>query len=379
MIEDNRVEGVAMPRVSIFGAGNAGLTAAYHFSKQGSEVFLYGSPGFDQQIDAIVQAGGIRSVAEYGATALEFSGFAPIHRVGKDIQQAVEFSDILILPVPSFAQVPLFEQMLPYLSNGQTLVLMPGNYGSLELSQVKNRLGYRTLELNFVDAISIPWATRIIGDAEIAILGLKSSLPMAALPASKTGEMIDKLQPIFPLPLTPLANVVAAGLENINFGGHPLMTTLNIGLLENYPNQFNYYRDCCSPATSRACELMDQERLALGQTLGLNLKSELEAMNQLYDMSASSIYELNRTSQTHGSVNSAPSSSRSRYITEDVPYLLVPCLQLGQLSALEMPIVSSVLNLASAFNDTDYVKSGRTLEKMGLANMSPAEIMTRVS
>ena len=281
--------------------------------------------------------------------------------------------------MPSFAQVPLFKEMLPYLQDNQTLVLMPGNYGSLALNQIKDEMGYQSLQLTFVDAISIPWATRITGNAEIAIFGIKAFLPMAALPASRTEESIAKLQEIFPLTLTPLPNVIAAGLENINFGGHPLMTLLNIGLLENYPGKFNYYTDCCSPATARACAKMDEERLAVGGALGLALKSELQAMNELYDMSAKSVYELNKTSATHGSVNSAPDSSRSRYITEDAPYLLVPCSQFAQLLNIPVPIVDSVLHLTSALNDDDYFTSGRTLEKMGLGDMTSAEIIAKIS
>lgn len=366
-------------KVTVFGAGNAGLTAAYHFTQQGCQVALYGDEGFDEQIHAISANGGITSLSQYHGISLNYPGFEFIDCLTTDIKQATSYSDILILPVPSFAQVPLFKKMLPHLSDHQTIVLMPGNYGSLELNQFKNELGYQELKLNFVDAISIPWATRITGNAEIAIFGMKSFLPIAAFPASKTNEIIALLQPIFPLKLTALENVIAAGLENINFGGHPLMTTLNIGLLENFPGKFNYYTDCCSPATAKACAEMDKERLAVGQAMGLSLKTELQAMNELYNMNAQSVYELNKTSETHGSVNSAPDSSKNRYITEDAPYLLVPCVEFAKLMNIDTPIATSVLHLTNAFNEANYFNSGRTLEKMGLSDMSMPEITMAVS
>lgn len=379
MISQHENSNSAQPKVSVFGAGNAGLTAAFHFSQNGCLVSLYGSKGFDEQIHAISAEGGIHALDEYCGAKLEHHGFEHIHHVTTDIKHAIEFSDILILPVPSFAQAPLFKEMLPYLRDNQVIVLMPGNYGSLELTHIKNCAGYQSLDINFVDAISIPWATRITGNAEIAILGMKTFLPVAALPATKTQQLIEQLQPIFPLKLTSLENVIAAGLENINFGGHPLMTTLNIGLLENFPGKFNYYSDCCSVATANACEKMDEERLAVGGALQLNLKTELQAMNELYEMDAASVYELNKTSTTHGNVNSAPDSSHSRYITEDAPYLLVPCSQFAQLLNVEVPIVNSVLHITSAFNDVDYFKNGRTLEKMGLQDKTVTEIISLVS
>jgi opine dehydrogenase len=379
VVKNKTNKNVAQARVSVFGAGNAGLTAAFHFTQHGAQVALYGSKGFDEQIHAIAVEGGIKSVSEYGNAKLDYSGFEHIDLLTTDVKAAVEYAEILVLPVPSFAQAPLFRELLPFLSSGQTLVLMPGNYGSLALTKIKNTEGYADLDITFVDAISIPWATRITGNAEIAIFGMKSFLPVAALPASRTAESIEKLQTIFPLKLTALENVIAAGLENINFGGHPLMTTLNIGLLENYPGKFNYYTDCCSPATAKACEKLDIERLTVGRALGLGLKSELEAMNELYDMNAKSVYELNKTSTTHGSVNSAPDSSKSRYITEDAPYLLVPCLEFAQLMNIAMPIATSILHLTSAFNDENYFISGRTLEKMGLNDMSATEIIAKIS
>ena len=48
-------------RVSVIGSGNAGLTAAYHFSLIGAKVCLYGSKGFDQPLFDIEQHGGIEA------------------------------------------------------------------------------------------------------------------------------------------------------------------------------------------------------------------------------------------------------------------------------------------------------------------------------
>jgi opine dehydrogenase len=91
------------------------------------------------------------------------------------------------------------------------------------------------------------------------------------------------------------------------------------------------------------------------------------------------VYELNKTSETHGSVNSAPESSNDRYITEDAPYLLVACVAFAKLMNSETPIVTSVLHLTNAFNETNYFSDGRTLEKMGLSNMSMSEITKAIS
>jgi opine dehydrogenase len=365
--------------VTVIGSGNAGLTAAYHLSRNGCDVCLYGSPGFDQPLDDIQQRSGIEALPELSGVPLAFSGFTPIHTLSRDIAEAIAFADILLMPVPSFAQEVLFDTMLPYLTNRHMLVMMPGNYGSLTLKKRMRDQGYHHLDPTIVDTISIPWACRINGPAQIAIMGIKEFLPMAALPASSTGAAIASLQGILPLPMKPLKNVIAAGLENINFGGHPLLTTLNIGLLENFCGNFNYYKDCCSPSTARAVAVMEQERLAVGDALGIELTPELEAMNALYRTNFESVYEFNRSSETHGKITSAPDSANHRYITEDASYLLVPCHEFGRLAQVPTPVVDACLVIDNAYNQTDYFQEGRTLEKMGIAGMTIDQIMAYVA
>ncbi len=365
-------------RVTVIGSGNAGLTAAYHLSLNGADVCLYGAPGFDAPLEDIKTKGGIHAIESLNGVGLSFSGFSKIHSVTNDIKEAVNFSDILILPVPSFAQIPLFDSMLPHLKDGQMLVIMPGNYGSLALKKRMQDKGFK-LDITFVDAISIPWACRISGPAEVAIMGIKEYLPFSALPASRNQEVLDRLTPVMPLPMKPLKNVIAAGLENINFGGHPLLTTLNMGLLENFKGDFNYYIDCCSEATARAAAVMEEERIQIGHAMSLNLVPELEAMNSLYAMDCNTVYEVNRTSETHGKINSAPDNASHRYITEDAAYLLVPCKEFARLTNTPTPMIDACLTIDNAYNDTDYMKTGRNLEAMGLEQLSVEEIMALVA
>ena len=91
------------------------------------------------------------------------------------------------------------------------------------------------------------------------------------------------------------------------------------------------------------------------------------------------MFEFNKTSVTHGKIHSAPDSASSRYITEDVPYLLVPVYEFAKLLKIEVPIVESCIRIASAYNDVDYFKSGRTLEKMGFAKMTKEDILIAVN
>ncbi|WP_391206720.1 NAD/NADP-dependent octopine/nopaline dehydrogenase family protein [Psychrobacillus sp. L4] len=367
-----------MKKVSIIGAGNGGLTASYHLSKIGNSVCVYDSPQFDMQIRAIIDTGGIKALEELHDYQMLYPGFEKITKATTNMKEAVQFSDVLIMICPSFAQEILFKEMLPHLKDDQIIVIMPGNYGGLVLNKMKNE-SRPDLKITFVDSISIPWACRAVQPAEIAIMGLKEYISVSVFPATNLENAKSRISDIFPLRLEFLDNPMVAGLENINFGGHPLLTTLNMGLLENFNGEFNYYRDCCSPATANAASKMDQERLSVGLAFGRQLKTELEAMNALYDSNYKTVYEFNRASTTHEKISSAPASSHSRYITEDVPYLLVPCFEFAKLAGLKLPIVESCIHIASAYNDEDYFKTGRTLEKMGMEHLSVEEIVKYLS
>jgi len=366
-------------RMTIVGAGNTGLTAAYHLTTIGNDICLYGAKGFDEQLDMIRSNGGITAIAELDGNQFDYPGLAKIHTLTGEMETAIEFADIILMPVTSFAQELLFEQMLPYLTDQHTIILMPGNYGSLVLHKLKNKLGYSKLNINIVDVCTSPWACRITGPAEIAIFGMKTYLPLGVFPAKNTAAVVKQLSPHFPLPLKALKNVIAAGLENVNFGGHPLMTTLNMGLLENFKGDFSYYKDCCSPAIARANDALDKERLAIGKGFDLSLLSELDAMNSLYGSNCKSVYELNSTSTALSKLTSAPNSPKHRYITEDAPYLLVPCYHFANLLNIEVPLISSCLHIINIYNETNYFNEGRTLEKMGIDNMDVEDIFEFVN
>lgn len=366
-------------KITVIGAGNGGVTAAYHFSKLGHDICLYDQEIFDTQIKAIEKNGGIKAVDKINDVDLILSGHQTIDKVTTSMSEALKYSDLLVMIVPSFAQEILFDLMVPYLSNDHTLFSLPGNYASLVLENRKKRLGYHQLNLTYVDAMTIPWACRLSEPGSVGIMGIKEFIYAGVFPKSKEEESLKMINDFFPIEVKPLKNVIEAGLENINFGGHPLITTLNIGLLENFSGQFNYYCDCVSPSTDKASVKMESERLIVGSGLGFELKAELDMMNALYNTDAKSVYEFNKTSVTHGKIHSAPDSSSSRYITEDVPNILVPVYEFSKLLELEVPIIESCIRIASVYNDVDYFTEGRTLEKMGLSKMSKSAILKYVN
>ena len=62
----------------------------------------------------------------------------------------------------------------------------------------------------------------------------------------------------------------------------------------------------------------------------------------------------------------APKKMNVRYISEDVPTGLVPLASIGKYLGVPTPAMDALINLASTLLGTDYRKTGRTVEKIGL-------------
>lgn len=367
-------------KITIVGAGNGGVTAAYHLAKMGHSICLFDLKEIPDQINKIDEVGYVTALDEYQGEQFMFPGKEKIDVATVDPEVAANYADTFIMVCPSFAQEILFSRLMPFLKPNDTMILMPGNYGGLVLSKVLEDAGLEQLNITFVDAISIPWATRLVEPGVVSIMGIKEYLSVSIYPKKNATDMMkERVGECLPIPVKFLDNPVVAGLENINFGGHPLMTTLNMGLLENFNGEFNYYADCCSEATAKAADKMDKERIAIATALGFEVLDELTAMNSLYNTSFETVYEFNRSSATHGKIHNAPNSCKNRYVTEDVPYLLVPCYELAKLAGVKVNILTSIIHITSAYNDDDYFESGRTLEKMGLSGLSVEELRKKLS
>ncbi|HAA79400.1 MAG TPA: NADP transhydrogenase subunit alpha, partial [Microbacteriaceae bacterium] len=74
-----------------------------------------------------------------------------------------------------------------------------------------------------------------------------------------------------------------------------------------------------------------------------------------------------------------PKSVHDRYITEDLPFGLVPMSQLALKVGVKTPIMDSIVSLGSAVCGIDFWATGRTLASLGLAEMDAEAIVALVN
>ena len=73
-----------------------------------------------------------------------------------------------------------------------------------------------------------------------------------------------------------------------------------------------------------------------------------------------------------------PKVVKHRFITEDVPYGLVPMSELGKREGVATPLIDAVTTIASVVCEEDYRKTGRTLESLGIAELSREQIINLI-
>jgi opine dehydrogenase len=69
----------------------------------------------------------------------------------------------------------------------------------------------------------------------------------------------------------------------------------------------------------------------------------------------------------------------TRYINEDLPFGLRPWSSIGRLWGIPTPTIDAVIQIASTMLGTDYFTRGITVDDLGIAGMSPADLKSAIS
>jgi opine dehydrogenase len=70
-----------------------------------------------------------------------------------------------------------------------------------------------------------------------------------------------------------------------------------------------------------------------------------------------------------------PRSAQHRYVTEEIPYGLVPISEIASILEIPTPNIDAIIALASTINGEDYRATGRHLSTLGLGRMTPEQLL----
>lgn len=352
-----------MPTVCVAGAGAGGLAMAGHLALLGCPVRLYNRT--ELRLSPIRNMGGIQLSGV-------LSGFARVPFVTTDPAQAVKDVDLIMVVVPAVGHREIAMHLGPHLQDGQVVLLNPGRTGgAMEFANVMREKKYPGRPI-IAEAQTLLYACRDMDYGSVQIFGIKNAVPVAALPAYLTPDVLALTRKSLPY-FVAGDNVLKTSMDNIGSIFHPALTLLNAAWIEETHGDFEYYLEGASPSVTLILEAMDKERIDVGTALGIGCHSAREWLYLAYGAAGDNLYEAIQSNPGYRGIR-APNRLEHRYITEDVPMSLVPIASLGEMLGVKVPTIKSVIHMASLLHERDYWAEGRTVEKLGLAGMSVARI-----
>ena len=355
---------------TVIGAGHGGKAMAAHLALMGFPVTLYNRT--PENVAVIKERGGIELESYEGGPR----GFGHLALVTSDMGEALEQAEVVMVVVPSTAHADIARSTAPHLRDGHVVVLNPGRTGgALEFIKVLND-GDCQADVTVAEAETLIYASRSEGPVEARIFRIKKSVPVAALPATRTPRVLEALAPAYPQFIDG-TSVLHTSLNNMGAIFHPALTLFNAGRIESTGGEFQFYIDGVTPSVARILEALDRERVTVAAALGIRARTGIEWLRMAYDANGATLHEAIHNQPGYRGIK-APPTLNHRYITEDVPMSLVPIAALGQRYGVRVRGMDSVIRLACIIHRTDYWRRGRTLDKLGVEQLSVGEIMRYV-
>ncbi len=350
--------------VTILGGGNTAFATAARLTLCGFDVALCEIPEYKASIEPISKD---RTINLLGAAE---NGKATVKVVTTDFAEALSFSNIVLLIVPSYAHKTFALASARHLRAGQTVVLMPGNLGSLEWACILREMGVEGVTLAEVD--TAPYVCRKTAPDTATIWGVVGALGLGVFPSIETEKASELLAPLFP-GIRAYADVLECGLSAGNPVVHPAGVLMNAGRVEYSHGEFYFYEEGVSQSVAKVLMAIDQERRDIGRALGYNLLPINESFHAAGFGPKGDLW-----ATINGSLMltrlKAPGSLSNRWLTEDIPYGIASWSKLGAQYGVDTPIMRAFVDIGSVVMGFDSWSKGRDLEDLGIKSLDKSSL-----
>jgi len=348
-------------KCAVIGAGNGGQSMAGHLALMGIDVRIYDID--EEKINQIKNKGGIELTGK-------ISGFGKLSTVTTVMEEAISGANLIMVVTDSTAHRAVAESIATHLSEGQIIILNPGNFGSMEFARIFNEKGVKK-DVIIGETESLVYACRSPHPGIAEIRNIKRELNLSTYPAKRTIEVIGILQKLFPQ-FRAGENVIQVGLSNIN-AYHPTFTMFNAARIEYVKGDVKFYVEGATPSVVKVAEKVDQERIAIGRVFGVRVPTSLDLLKKFYHAQGETLYEAIKSVENY-KISKAFSSLNARYILEDIPMLLVPISQLGRLVSVETLAIDTLISMGTLLLERDLRVGARDLKSLGLEGKTIVEI-----
>ena len=356
-------------KIAILGSGAGGQATAADFALHGWEVAVFDFPEFSKQTEGIAEKGGVELTGQ-------IKGLGKVSYAGDDMGRVMKGADLIMLVGPAYSTEAFAKACRDYLRPGQTVVVCPSSCGGGLLFKKTAGLPVEDDEVVVAETSTLPYAARLEEPGLVHVfLKLKGGLFVAAIPKEKTEQVYSLLKDVYP-GIETADSLWLTMMQNNNPVIHPAVTLLNAALIERTGGDFYFYEDGVTPVVGRLIEAVDEEKIQVGEKLGVTILPDTEiGVKQGYMDLAS--YEQGYQKAPGFMGIKAQSSLDHRYLNEDVGYGLVFYRDIAEKAGVKTPAIDAVITIASLIMKKDYRgEKARTLETLGLGDKTIEELKT---
>lgn len=353
-------------KITVIGAGNGGQAIAADCAIRGYKVCLY-----NRTISKIQSLTKSKIIKLTGA----ITGNGYIDIITNDIEEAVQFGDIIFIVTTATAHKDLAIKMAPYLKDNQIIVLTPGRTGgALEFEYVLANSKIKS-NVNVCETQTLMYACRKTSEGVVNIIGVKDKVLFSMVDHKKNKLLQKILSPIYPS-LLPAENIMQTSLENIGAMFHPAIILFNAASIER-GNMFYFYRDITDSIAS-FIQKLDDIRIEIGKAYNISLISASDWVSYAYpNISGDTLCERIKNNPAYYDIL-APNSIYSRQILEDIPTGIIPMAELGKIAGVNVDLFDSFVEICSNLLNMDLRKDSRTLFSIGLKNFDFNDIKKKI-
>jgi opine dehydrogenase len=348
--------------LAVLGGSNGGFATAADLALAGHRVRLWRQS--DTDLGTLRE--GITLVAEGR------QGHATLDRVGTDIAEVVEGARVVIAPLPATAHDDLAKRLAQVVTREQIVLLTPGTFGAFTMARDIARGGGR-LPLAFAETGTLPYLARKTGPAEVKVAVRAANLPTGVFPAARTDDVLAVLAELFPVRRS--ADVLDTALANAGPVIHPPLVLLNAGAIDR--GRFDVHAQGTTASVRRLIDAIDDERMHARR--GWGYPAPHYEMSTYYDegRAAEGLYGAGAKAKVVGSgLWNEDLTFEHRYVVEDVALGLSLFESAARTASVPSPAVSGLLMLFGVLLAREFSGRGRSLEALGLGDLSLREIRT---
>jgi opine dehydrogenase len=348
-------------KIAVLGGGNGSFAAAGDFALQGHEVQLWRR---DAAAVAEHRAQGSRILLKDARGRHD----AQLALVTSDIGEAIRDAELILCPVPAFAQADIAKLLAPHLRDGQVVFLPPATFGSMIFAQAAHRAG-NDANVAFAETGTLPWLTRKHGPFEVAITIRAKRLPVGVFPLKLSEHALAVIGRAFPGVIEPCGDALSGALMNAGPIIHPPLIVMNAAPLEHF-DRWDIHKEGTQAAVRRVTDALDTERIAVREGFGYRgphfpLANHYAKEGEEWMYGRGSHDRLTDS----GDWRERIVLTEHRYMMEDLRLGLSFLVSAAQLAGVETPLAKSFLAIGGAICNEDFMRSGRTLASLGLGDL----------